>query len=183
MILGVSEGWLSDRIKMRSPFFFFNSFLQIIGVCLLGFAQPTGARYFGAFITVGGGYANIPLAITFQNNNIRGQWKRGFSAALIVAGGGMGGIVGSLVFRSKDAPAYRYVYCNEFLKIRVLINHLLGPVYILVSLLRSCVCCQWEYWLHITTSQTRNKHKAKRLSKEIQFSAICIRTSLWELLS
>jgi hypothetical protein len=159
MVLGVSEGWLSDRIKMRSPFFFFNSLLQIIGVCLLGFAHPTGARYFGAFITVGGGYANIPLSLTFQANNIRGQWKRGFAAALIVGGGGMGGIVGSLVFRSKDAPAYRYVY---HAKARKNINVCLDLVYTLASLLHSCVSCPWELWLRTTTYRTSDKQLAKR---------------------
>jgi hypothetical protein len=41
-----------------------------------------------------------------QANNIRGHWKRAFCSATLVGLGGIGGIIGSLVFRSQDAPAY-----------------------------------------------------------------------------
>lgn len=44
-----------------------------------------------------------------QANNIRGQWKRAFCSATLVGFGGIGGIAGSLVFRSQDAPDYRQV--------------------------------------------------------------------------
>lgn len=42
-----------------------------------------------------------------QANNIRGQWKRAFASASLVGAGGIGGIAGSLIFRSQDAPHYR----------------------------------------------------------------------------
>jgi hypothetical protein len=45
--------------------------------------------------------------MAYQANNIRGQWKRAFCSASLVGLGGVGGIAGSLVFRSKDAPLYR----------------------------------------------------------------------------
>jgi hypothetical protein len=44
--------------------------------------------------------------MVFQANNIRGQWKRAFCSASLIGLGGTGGIVGSLVFRSQDAPKY-----------------------------------------------------------------------------
>ena len=47
------------------------------------------------------------LNVCHQANNIRGQWKRAFCSALLVGFGGIGGIAGSLVFRSEDAPVYR----------------------------------------------------------------------------
>ena len=46
-------------------------------------------------------------ANTNQSNNIRGQWKRAFCSATLIGTGGIGGIAGSLMFRSQDAPAYR----------------------------------------------------------------------------
>lgn len=81
-------------------------------------------RYFGVFLTTAGANANIPavmayqvrtvhsgksfwLTVSDQANNIRGQWKRAFCSALLVGFGGIGGIAGSLVFRSQDAPEYR----------------------------------------------------------------------------
>jgi hypothetical protein len=39
-------------------------------------------------------------------NNVRGQWKRAISSAIFVGLGASGGMTGSLVFRSQDAPTY-----------------------------------------------------------------------------
>lgn len=48
----------------------------------------------------------MPCILTYQANNIRGQWKRALASATLVGAGGIGGIVGSTVFRSQDAPGY-----------------------------------------------------------------------------
>lgn len=52
------------------------------------------------------GNANVPCILTYQANNIRSQWKRALCSATLVGTGGIGGIIGSTVFRSQDAPAY-----------------------------------------------------------------------------
>lgn len=44
--------------------------------------------------------------MSYQGNNIRGQWKRAFCSATLVGFGGIGGIAGSLVFRTQDSPGY-----------------------------------------------------------------------------
>ncbi|KAK4947848.1 hypothetical protein LTR10_013356 [Elasticomyces elasticus] len=106
-ILGLSESVLSDRIGLRAPFLLLNCVIEIIGVVVLGYAKPSGARYCGAFLIIGGAQSNIPLSLTYQANNIRGVWKRAFCSATIVGVGGIGGIVGSLTIRSQDAPGYR----------------------------------------------------------------------------
>ena len=64
-------------------------------------------RYFGVFLITGAANAQVPAAMAYQANNIRGQWKRAFCSATLVGFGGIGGISGSLVFRSQDAPNYR----------------------------------------------------------------------------
>ena len=38
---------------------------------------------------------------------MRGQWKRAFTSATLIGGGAIGGIIGTSVFRAKDAPGYR----------------------------------------------------------------------------
>jgi len=53
------------------------------------------------------GNANCPALLTYQSNNIRGQWKRALTSATLVGGGSIGGIIGTTVFRAKDAPNYR----------------------------------------------------------------------------
>jgi hypothetical protein len=85
----------------------FNATIEIIGIAVLGFAGNSSVRYFGAFLLVGASNANVPAALTYQGVNIVGQWKRAFCSATIVGMGGVGGIVGSLTFRSQDAPTYR----------------------------------------------------------------------------
>ncbi|EEY16872.1 conserved hypothetical protein [Verticillium alfalfae VaMs.102] len=45
--------------------------------------------------------------LALMSNNIRGQWKRAFGSATLIGSGGVGGVAGSLMFRSQDAPGYR----------------------------------------------------------------------------
>ena len=49
---------------------------------------------------------HLPLVNALLANNVRGFQKRSFGSALMVAFMGIGGILGSLIFRSKDAPHY-----------------------------------------------------------------------------
>jgi len=100
------SAWVGDKYRIRGPLVAFNAILAIVGVCVLGFVHNLGARYFGVFLCCIGSNANVPTALTYQANNIRGHWKRAFCSATLVGWGGIGGIIGSLVFRSQDAPAY-----------------------------------------------------------------------------
>ncbi|KAL2831012.1 major facilitator superfamily domain-containing protein [Aspergillus pseudoustus] len=100
-------GRLSDRLRLRSPFLIFNNSCCIIGLALLGFTEHTPSRLIGAFLTTAAGSANLPSALAWQANNIRGQWKRALASALSIGAGGIGGIVGGTVFRTEDAPLYR----------------------------------------------------------------------------
>lgn len=68
--------------------------------------RQTGARYFGVFLAVSACNANVPCVLTYQANNIRGQWKRALASATLVGSGGIGGIIGSTVFRMQDSPGY-----------------------------------------------------------------------------
>lgn len=106
MLLMFIEGWLSDKARLRSPVLVLNSFLTVIGLCLMVWTSAPGVQYFGSILTTAGCSANLPAVMVFQANNIRGSWKRAFCSASMIGLGGTGGIVGSLVFRSQDAPKY-----------------------------------------------------------------------------
>jgi hypothetical protein len=93
------EGWLGDRSKVRGPFIIANMAMCLIGFALLGWTEGAGVQYFSLFLVTAGANANIPVVMTYQANNIRGQWKRAFCSATLVGMGGVGGIAGSLVFR------------------------------------------------------------------------------------
>lgn len=97
---------LGDRFHIRGPFIALNALVALVGLCILAFTKNVGARYFGVFLAVTGCNANIPTVLTYQANNIRGQWKRAFASATLVGFGGIGGIIGSTVFRSQDEPGY-----------------------------------------------------------------------------
>ncbi|KAF7197269.1 putative transporter [Pseudocercospora fuligena] len=105
-LLGFLESYISDKFRIRGHIIVFNCVLEIIGIALLGYASQPYVRYFGAFLITGGSNSNVPASMTYQANNIVGQWKRAFASATIVAAGGVGGVIASLVFRSKDAPGY-----------------------------------------------------------------------------
>lgn len=121
-ILMFTTSWFGDKYRMRAPVIAFNAVVTLIGLPVMGFAQGNAARYFGVFLTTMGANANIPASMAYQANNIRGQWTRAFASASLVGMGGVGGIAGSLVFRSQDKPDYipgiyaaiTYVLCPFF---------------------------------------------------------------------
>ena len=99
-------GWLGDKYHLRSPIMFFNCLLCLIGLPVMTWTSQKGVRYFGVFLVTMGALSNAPIAMAYQADNIQGQWKRSFGSATLVMGGGIGGIAGSLIFRTQDAPRF-----------------------------------------------------------------------------
>uniref|UniRef100_A0A0B7JV72 Major facilitator superfamily (MFS) profile domain-containing protein n=1 Tax=Bionectria ochroleuca TaxID=29856 RepID=A0A0B7JV72_BIOOC len=98
--------------------------LLFVGLVLMGFTMSIGSRYFGVFMVAAAANTNLPTIMAYQANNIRGQWKRAFCSATLVGFGGIGGIAGSLVFRTQDSPLYRpgiyaTITCNSLVIIIV----------------------------------------------------------------
>ncbi|VUC22931.1 unnamed protein product [Clonostachys rosea] len=99
--------WLSDKYHIRGPIIAVNTLVGVAGLCLMGLVQNSGVAYFGVFLICCGFNTNIPACMAYQSNNIRGQWKRAFCSASFIGLGGVGGVAGSLMYRSQDAPSYR----------------------------------------------------------------------------
>ncbi|KAL3443703.1 major facilitator superfamily domain-containing protein [Aspergillus insuetus] len=106
-IVAYTEGWLSDRLRLRGPILIFNGLMQIVGFVLVGWAHQPGVRYFGTYLGLAGTAGNSPLCVSYQANNVVGQWRRAFSSASIVGLGTIGGVVAPFGFNSRDAPGYR----------------------------------------------------------------------------
>jgi len=102
----ILSAYLGDKYHVRGPILIANSLIALIGLPIMGFASSSGARYFGVFLVTAGTNANIPTALAYQANNVRGQWKRALCSAMFVAFGGIGGISGGTIFRAQDAPRY-----------------------------------------------------------------------------
>ncbi|KAK5103428.1 hypothetical protein LTS08_002843 [Lithohypha guttulata] len=126
-IVMFGTAWLADKYRVRGPILIGNAVLGLIGLPMMGYASSSGVRYLGVFFVTASANANIPACMAYQANNIRGQWKRAFCSATLVGFGGIGGISGSLVFRSQDAPAYRpgifaAIACNLLIILIVICN-------------------------------------------------------------
>ncbi|KAF7170329.1 hypothetical protein CNMCM5623_002773 [Aspergillus felis] len=108
MVMYVTS-WVGDKYRARGPIIVFNAMLTLIGLPLMvvGFATSNGPRLVGCFFTTMGANSNVPAAMAYQANNVRGQWKRAICSAIFVGLGACGGMTGSLVFRAEDAPGYR----------------------------------------------------------------------------
>ena len=106
-IVMFTQAYFADKWHLRGPTVVLNAILGLIGLPLLGFTKNNGVRYFGVFLATICANANVPAVLTYQANNIRGQWKRAFCSATLVGFGGIGGIIGSTVFRTQDEPHYR----------------------------------------------------------------------------
>lgn len=106
-IVMYGSAWLSDRYRKRGLVIVSLSVMSIVGLPIMGWATNPWVRYFGVFVTVGGANSAIPSVMAYQATNIRGQWRRAFCSATLTGLGGIGGIIGALVFRTQDAPQYR----------------------------------------------------------------------------
>merc|ERR1711881_403243 len=98
--------YIGDKYRVRGPILIATSSVGIIGLGLLRWTTPPGVRYLGIFLICMACNGGLPTVMAFQANNIRGQWKRAFASATLVGFGGIGGIAGSTVFRTQDAPRY-----------------------------------------------------------------------------
>jgi hypothetical protein len=106
-IVMFATSWIGDKYRTRGPIVLFNQLLILIGIPIVGWHSNPNVRYFGIFLMTAGANSNVPAVMSYQANNVRGQWKRALTSATLVGFGGIGGIAGSLVFRSQDNPTYR----------------------------------------------------------------------------
>ncbi|KAF2678947.1 MFS general substrate transporter [Lentithecium fluviatile CBS 122367] len=106
IIASLATAWLSDKIKLRWPILIFHSMTAIVGLLIILYAKPPGMRYFGMFLATFGTQANVPASLAYGQNQTARVQKRGVVAAAMISVGAAGGITGSTIFQSKDAPLY-----------------------------------------------------------------------------
>jgi hypothetical protein len=63
-------------------------------------------RYLGVFLATMGCQCNVPAQISLAQTNAIGSARRSVMAVVTIWGGASGGIIGSLIFRTQDAPHY-----------------------------------------------------------------------------
>ncbi|KAJ7782662.1 major facilitator superfamily domain-containing protein [Mycena metata] len=98
--------WLSDKYRHRAGFIVLQGLISIVGLCLTAFSEHNKIRYFGIFLLNAGSSGCIPSILAWSANNVVGSSKRSVGSALVVAFGGVGGIIASTVYREQDFPRY-----------------------------------------------------------------------------
>lgn len=65
-----------------------------------------GPRYAGMCLAISACQSNNSAILIFGQNNIVGSAKTNLAAVLNIAGGVVGGLIGSTVYMNKEAPTY-----------------------------------------------------------------------------
>lgn len=106
IVASISMAWVSDKFRTRWPVLSFQAAVAIIGLLVILYAGPPGVRYFGFFLAVYGTQGNVPATLSYGQSNTSKQEKKGVVAAVMISVGAAGGVCGSTIFRSQDAPNY-----------------------------------------------------------------------------
>lgn len=110
----LATSWLSDKIRLRYPILIGQSLIAIIGLLIVLYAGPPGARYFGLFLATWGTQGNVPATLAYGQNQTARVQKRAVVAAAMISVGAAGGVTGSTIFQAKDAPVSRSRRRMEF---------------------------------------------------------------------
>lgn len=73
---------------------------------MFGLPSQVAVRYVGTFLATGAYVSNWAALNAFMANNVAGQWKRITITAAVAACNGLGGVAGSYIVRSNEAPWY-----------------------------------------------------------------------------
>ncbi|KAL2429095.1 MFS transporter prlL [Exophiala dermatitidis] len=106
IIMSLLMAWVSDKYRTRWAVLVFQSVTAIVGLLIILYAKPPGVRYFGIYLATFGTQANVPGTLTYGQSQTADVRKKGVVAAAMISIGAAGGITGSTIFRSQDAPQY-----------------------------------------------------------------------------
>lgn len=98
--------WIADKTRRRAIFLVIQTFMTIAGLMLTAYTPLQSTRYFGLFLVAMGSSGCIPAVLAYNANNMVSHTKRAVSTAVIIAGGGIGGIFATTVYRDQDFPIY-----------------------------------------------------------------------------
>ncbi|ODQ51705.1 MFS general substrate transporter [Saitoella complicata NRRL Y-17804] len=100
--------YYSDRLKHRSSFIIAGCGLSFLGYTIAFSTLNPNVRYFSMFLAAIGSYSGFPSVVAILTNNIGGKTKRATAIAIQIGVGGMGGTISSNIFRTQDAPHYKF---------------------------------------------------------------------------
>ena len=107
IIASLAMARVSDKYRIRWPILCFQAIVGATGLLILLYAiQEPYVQYFGLFLAVFGTQGNIPGTLAYGQNQTPKPEKKGVVSAVMITVGAAGGVCGSTIFRSQDAPRY-----------------------------------------------------------------------------
>ncbi|KIW54648.1 hypothetical protein PV05_06996 [Exophiala xenobiotica] len=109
LLATVIVAFWSDRVQQRTPFLMGGFAIAVVGfIAELAIAHPKmpGVTYFFLFLVAIGLYCPFTCVVTLVANNLAPSSKRAVGMALLISVGNMGGICGSNIYFSAEAPDY-----------------------------------------------------------------------------
>lgn len=106
-IISTMAGIFADHVRKRSPFIVGYFALVIMGLVMGWFVQNTGYKLAGIFLAVAGNNCCIPTVLAFLANNVPLNSEHQVAVPIQTIFAGLGGVVGSIIFREQDYPGYR----------------------------------------------------------------------------
>ena len=107
-VVTLTAAFLTDRLRHRYSFTIAGVAFATIGyIILLNQSHlHVGVKYMAIYFVVCGAYVTQPIVMVWVSNNMGGHYKRAAGSAFQIGLGNIGGIIGSTVFLSKQAPRY-----------------------------------------------------------------------------
>ena len=95
---------LAERTKRRAPFIIGSSAVGIVGYIMLLVSRRPGMSYTGTILTAAGIFPAVTVALSWPASNVSGQTKRATVSAMGISFGGLGGVLGTQLYRPKWSP-------------------------------------------------------------------------------
>lgn len=107
VVMSLIMAWISDKYRIRWQILCLQAVIGAIGLLILLYvtSEPY-VQYFGLFLAVFGTQGNIPGTLAYGQNQTPRPEKKGVVSAVMITIGAAGGVCGSTIFRSQDAPRY-----------------------------------------------------------------------------
>lgn len=107
IIMSLIMAWISDKYRIRWQILCGQAIIGATGLVILLYATSEPyVQYFGLFLAVFGTQGNVAGTLAYGQNQTPKPEKKGVVSAVMITMGAAGGVCGSTIFRSQDAPRY-----------------------------------------------------------------------------
>ncbi|KAI1329851.1 MFS general substrate transporter [Xylariaceae sp. FL0255] len=116
LVYGLVTAWLSDKLRVRSPFVFLGLGLLVAGLVMLYTAHGSTSsssisiEYAGLVLVCVGTLGTGGIAFCWYIMNLRGHVERSIGTAWVICIANIGAIIALFSFQKADAPYYRVGY-------------------------------------------------------------------------